>query len=168
MANDPALRSILKAAWQLLLQGCADSQHGFHWPVLATVDAAGGPDARTVVLRTCDAHECRLQLHSDARAGKVAQLNRQPLACLVFHDAPARTQLRVYGNACVHVDNALAQDAWSRLSERSRSLYAGPARFAAIDMKVERMDWLLLDEPAHRRAGFDWLDTHWQSRWLTP
>ena len=42
---------MLEQAWRDLLRGVRDERRGFHWPVVATVDASGAPQARVCVLR---------------------------------------------------------------------------------------------------------------------
>lgn len=156
--HDPALATALAQAWALLERGCADPAHGCHWPVLATVALDGSADARTVVLRAVDAGARALAVHSDARAGKLAQLRAEPRACLVFHDAVARTQLRASGPIRIHQGDDDADRAWSALRPQSRALYDGFARFALLRLRVTDLDWLLLDPSGHRRARFRWAD----------
>ena len=168
MPINAALKNILDNAWQLLAAGCADPQHGYHWPVLASTASDGGPDARTVVLRALSADHRTLQIHSDAQAGKLAQLRSDPRVCLVFYHGAARTQVRVRGEASLHLDDALAQIAWTRLSVHSQALYDGPARFAVLTVTIRQIDWLLLDPSGHRRAAFEWTEGLLQARWLDP
>ena len=168
MMNDPTLETILDDAWQLLAAGVTDPQHGCHWPVLASIAADGAPDARIVVLRAADRPRRELQVHSDAHAGKLAQLARDPRTCLVLHDGPARTQLRVHGRTRLHHGDPVATLAWQALPARSRALYAGPARFALLVISMEHLDWLLIDPAGHRRAGFEWTGDSLSARWLVP
>jgi hypothetical protein len=153
---DPALAAVLAQAWALLARGRTDPAHGCHWPVLATVGLDGGADARTVVLRALDPARRELAVHSDAHAGKLGQLNAEARACLVFHDAPGRTQLRARGPIRSHVADDAAARAWATLAPHSRALYAGFERFALLRMRVTDLDWLLLDPNGHRRARFHW------------
>ena len=155
---DAALAWVLEQAWALLETGCADPAHGCHWPVLATVALDGSADARTVVLRAVDTGARELAVHSDARAGKLAQLRANPRACLVFHDGPGRTQLRASGPIGIHAGDETAMQAWAALRPQSRSLYDGFARFALLRLRITTLDWLLLDPAGHRRARFRWAD----------
>jgi pyridoxamine 5'-phosphate oxidase len=164
---DPALATVLAQSWALLAQGCADPAHGCHWPVLATVALDGAADARTVVLRAVDPAARALAVHSDVRAGKLAQLRANPRACLVFHDAAARTQLRASGPVRIHEGDAAAEQAWAALRPQSRALYQGFARFALLQMRVSGLDWLLLDPAGHRRACFRWAAAV-EAAWLEP
>lgn len=153
---DTTLATIREDAWRMLALGSRDAGHGFHFPVLATTTIDGGPDARTVVLRGVDVATRELQLHTDARAGKLVQLQRDPRVCLVFHDAPSRTQLRLWGDAQAHNGDAAAAGAWQRLPDHSRALYDSEQRFVLLTIVAARLDWLLLDPAGHRRAAFEW------------
>ena len=168
MMNDPTLETIWEGTWQLLAAGVADPQHGCHWPVLASIAADGAPDARTVVLRAADRQRRELRVHSDAQAGKIAQLARDPRTCLVLHDGPARTQLRAHGRTRVHQGDEAALHAWQALPAHSQALYAGPERFALLVISVDYLDWLLIDPAGHRRAGFAWAGETLTARWLVP
>ena len=168
MTNDPTLATILESAWRLMESGVADPQHGCHWPVLASLAADGAPDARTVVLRAASRQRRELQVHSDAQAGKLAQLARDPRACLVLHDGPARTQLRAHGRMRVHQGDAAAALAWQALPPHSQALYAGAQRFALLVLSIDSLDWLLIDPAGHRRAGFAWAGETLSARWLAP
>jgi hypothetical protein len=63
--------------------------------VLASTDADGLPDARTVVLRQVDAGAGLLTFYTDNRSPKVAQLQAQGQAMLVFWSARLSWQLRL-------------------------------------------------------------------------
>jgi len=128
--DDASLQAILAAAWTMLERGAARADDDGHWPVLASVDSRDpervAPDARVVVLRRADRVATELEIHSDARAHKLAQLGAVPRACLVFHDRGRDVQLRVHGEVRVHVGDALARAAWNRLSASSRRAYLAP------------------------------------------
>ncbi|WP_369052149.1 pyridoxine/pyridoxamine 5'-phosphate oxidase [Kineococcus terrestris] len=66
-----------------------------HALTLATVDPAGRPDARVVVLRDVD--ESALWVASSAVSPKGRQLDRVPVAALVFHWPQRGRQVRVRG-----------------------------------------------------------------------
>ena len=80
-------------AWQELARAAGDKQHEWRTPVLATVNAET-VDARTVILREVDVHRRQLTFLTDERAGKVAQLQRNPLAAMVMWSANLGWQLR--------------------------------------------------------------------------
>ena len=204
---DPAsLPAILEAAWALLARGAADPAEDCHWPVLASVDARarGAPaaDARVVVLRRACADSRELEVHSDVRAHKLAQLAAAPRACLVFHDRRRQLQLRAWADARVHAGDAVARRGWDGLAASSKRTYLAPRRpgdeidapdpnlpegepdrradadgsetafasFAAIMLRVRRLEWLHLDRAGHQRARFEWDDAGRSGpmRWIRP
>ena len=185
--GDASLSDLRDAAWRELEQGAASAAHDCHWPVLASLGSSGGADARVVVLRRADPALRELEVHSDARAPKLAQLRAAPGACLVFHDRGRGLQLRAWGDASIHVADALARRAWDALAPSTHRTYLAPrtpgetidapdtnlpdhlrgalpdaaqaeagfARFAAIVIRVHRLEWLELDRTGHRRARFE-------------
>ena len=204
MKDAASLDEILDGAWAMLARGAADPRDDCHWPVLATVSAhpeGARPSARTVVLRRCSREARALEVHSDARAAKLAELAREPNACLVFHHGRHRTQLRVLARASLHAGDEPARRAWQHLALTSRRQYCaslapgseadGPvdglpeglppvddasaadyepgfANFAAIELALTSIDWLLLGRDGHRRARFDWNGERFEGRWLAP
>ena len=119
--------AVVGDAWERLCAGAARARHRFHTPVLATADAAGVPDARTVVLRGCDPGGRRLLCHTDARAPKVAALLARPEAAWLFYDAEAKVQVRVASAVGVHRVDELADRQWEASEPSSRRCYLAPA-----------------------------------------
>jgi len=81
--------------WKELGRASQDRHHEWRTPVLASIDADGWPDARTVVLRQVDALAGQLTFYTDSRSPKVPQLQAQAQAMLVFWSARLGWQLRV-------------------------------------------------------------------------
>lgn len=125
---------------------------------LATVDAAGRPDARIVLLRRIT--DTSLVWFTDRRSAKGAQLAAAPHAALVFHWQPLERQVRLRGPVTM-LDDA-ASDAYfasrprgSRLSAwashqsqptPSREAYERQvedveARFAGVEDVPRPPDW---------------------------
>ena len=88
------LAEVHTALWQELTRAPHDKHHEWRTPVLATVDGDAA-DARTVVLREVDAQAATLLFFSDARAGKLAQLQATPLGTLVLWSRRLSWQLRL-------------------------------------------------------------------------
>jgi hypothetical protein len=119
------LDETLSQAFALLGRGVADRRHAFHTPTLATVGVDGAPRARTLVLRGFEPAERRIRLHSDARAGKVAELQAEPRCALHLYDAKAGLQMRLAGCASVHLgEDPVAGAGWAGSREFSRMCYA--------------------------------------------
>ena len=106
-------------------EGVRSAKHGFHAPTLATV-YNGAPDARTVILRLADWDRAALACHTDARSPKLDQLRDTPEVCWVFYDAPSKLQVRAFGTASVHTNDAFADERWAASSLSSRRCYLAP------------------------------------------
>ena len=98
-----------------------------HAATLATVDADGMPDARTLVLKDVD--ERGWAVAGTASSAKGSQLSLNPVAALDFWWQPLVRAVRMRG----HVVPASAEDSAADLAARS----------AAAQAEVEPGDWIL-------------------------
>jgi pyridoxamine 5'-phosphate oxidase len=180
------LPEVEAAIWQGLKRACADPKHAWRTPVLATVDAQGLPDARTVVLRECDAVTRSLVIFTDARSAKVAQLEAQANAVLVIWAyRPGAWQLRINARFAVQTAGPAVASRWARVKESPAERdYLSPvapgsvaggvdpkttsqpdqtsqAHFAVLTAQVNSIDWLELHREGHRRARFDASGATW-------
>lgn len=171
-----SVSDMLDRVWRHLSRGVSDRRHPARHPTLATL-GPDGPEQRTLVLRAADRDAARLELHTDMASPKVAQIRHDPRVALHVWVPKDKLQIRIRAQASVTPgDLAL----FARLPEDARRNYGGsapggvledapsdgdPARFAAIALKVRRIDALVLEDP-HRRAIFDAPD--WQGRWVAP
>jgi hypothetical protein len=187
-----ALEGTLAEAWRLLAAGVADRRSGFHTLAVATIGQDGRPRARTVVLRGCDPVAATLRFHTDARAGKIAELERDRRIALHSYDAARKIQIRIEGVARIHADDAVADAAWAGSRDFSKVCYgiapgpgtpiiapgaysmptdteevaAGRADFRAVVIAATTLEWLYLAHAGHRRALFDLASG--EGRWLAP
>lgn len=177
------LAEIEASVWQELRRATVDRHHEWRTPVLATVDD-GLPDARTVVLREADAEGRTVEVYTDARARKLAQLIAQPQATLVCWSKRLGWQLRLRVQVTPHTEGMAVTSRWARvklspsagdylsaqapgapLQDRGSLPPAGDrAHFAVLEAQVLAIDWLELHRAGHRRARFD-ADG---ARWLQP
>ncbi len=168
--------SILAGQWANLVRGAVDSKHDWHWPVLATIgrlasDSTPWPQVRTVVLRKADPAQRRLEVHSDSRAGKLADMLSSPAVMMHFYDQRSRTQLRIACNATIHQSNDVAQNAWQQLAPSSQTQYleVNQQHFAVIHLNVFEIDWLWLAREGHQRLKFALQpDQTWSAQILKP
>ncbi len=186
------LDEILQLCWQHLAQGTKDRRSGFHHPVLATVDAAGRPKSRVVILREAEATLKILRFNADIRTLKWPEITRQSAVSLTLYDELEKTQLRVEGLATLHTSDAIAQLAWDNSQRMSRVGYGaqpGPGavindpeqfvlpqsddeiakgftNFGTIIVSVTSIEWLYLKVRGNRRALFDF--TANTAQWLVP
>lgn len=123
------LSAVFDQVWEQLTRGARDRRHGFHLPVLATIDESGRPETRTVVLRAADREGGIIQCHTDARSPKVEQVARQSRVSWCFYDKGMRIQVRAAGSAWIERPDSslLAAQAWDRSSVGARKCYLGPA-----------------------------------------
>lgn len=180
----PTLAEIERAVWRELQRAPLDRHHAWRTPVLATADAQGLPDARTVVLREVDADDRRLSVYTDTRSAKVVQLVARPDALLVMWSAALGWQLRCRVQCTVHRSGLAVSSRWERVRQSpSAQDYLSPlppgevlpsesgptdpdtqaarqrpvehTAFGVVDARVEWIDWLELHRQGHRRARFE-------------
>jgi pyridoxamine 5'-phosphate oxidase len=187
------LGAALTEVWRLLEEGPALRRNAFHMPALATVDAHGHPQVRTVVLRAADRAAGTLRFHCDRRSAKAAEIAASGHAALHGYDTPAKIQIRASGPAQLHTDDALAEAAWAGAMAMSRVCYgadpapgailptgdayalpdaetaltSGRPNFCAVVVTLARLEFLFLDRRGHRRAAWDRADD-WRGCWLAP
>jgi len=129
--NSPHDDPELAALWDALEAGVAAGPHPFHTAFLATVgahsEAAVAAEVRTVVLRYLDREQWRMDLHTDLRSPKVAEIEANPAVSLLFYDAPGKRQLRAKGRATVHNQDDLTAERWETVRSQSRECYRAPA-----------------------------------------
>lgn len=177
-----SLSAIEDALWRELEAAKGDRTHPWRVPVLATTDGTAA-DARTVVLRTAERATSEVIVYTDARAGKVAQMQRHPLGTLVFWSPSLGWQLRLRAHLSALTDGLAVSSAWARLRhtasasdylssaapgsplEGTPTGHAERAHFAIVKAQVMSIDWLELHEQGHRRARFAVGET---ARWLQP
>ncbi|MEN9893511.1 MAG: hypothetical protein RLY78_3806 [Pseudomonadota bacterium] len=187
-APDARLRTLAEihtAIWQQLALAAQDRSHAWRTPVLATADADGLPDARTLVLREVQPAARQLTLYTDARSAKVLQLQARPQGRLVCWSPALGWQLRIRLAMQVQDDGLAVTSRWVRLraSPAARDYLsplppgapvggappspAGAQRhhFAVLQGLVQSIDWLELHAAGHRRACFD---AAGDGVWLTP
>ena len=85
-----------------LTAATASARHPLHLATLATIDADGCPQARTVVLRHVDPARGEIRFHTDVRSPKVAAIRRDPRVALPWYDPARRVQVRSRAGAAIH------------------------------------------------------------------
>ncbi|MCY1744556.1 pyridoxamine 5'-phosphate oxidase family protein [Ensifer sp. SL37] len=187
-----SLEEVDASAWSSLEAATNDPRSGFRFVNLCSVDAAGRPQARMVVLRRVDTAARLLEIHTDARSPKWLELSRNPFVSILGFCASTRIQLRLAGSVQLHFPGSdLAEKAWSGLSVWTRSTYAGGppgdepgdnepvpvmdeaggrAFFGVVSFRAESLDWFELRRADNRRACFEYshLGALMVSRWINP
>ncbi|MEF7614758.1 pyridoxamine 5'-phosphate oxidase family protein [Aquincola sp. MAHUQ-54] len=173
---------ILEAAcWQELERAASDRQHAWRLMTLATVNGDEA-DARTIVLREAHRASQSLVFYSDARAGKVRQIEQQPKGTLVMWSSELGWQLRLRVRMQVATSGADVTSRWAqvRLTSAAADYLAGAApgsalsplvperatreHFAVVTAQVQSLDWMELHPDGHRRALFEAS----QGTWVQP
>jgi hypothetical protein len=192
---DAGLGQVLAESHALLKQGVRDAASPWRFMALGTVRADGGATVRTVVLRDFQAEARTVDIYTDARSAKCAELRAQKLAALHGWDSERRVQLRLCGPATVEVDGPAAEAAWARLGGHGRGTYdvlpgpgtrllspdyamhdpdpvAARAVFALVRLRFDRLEYLSLPavpgQGVHRRAVFEWRAGGISQEWVVP
>lgn len=177
---------IRQQIWKELARATQDRHHAWRTPVFSTANAEGLVNARTVVLRRVEAESENLQIYTDTRSCKVAELQSQANAVFVFWSARLHWQLRIRVITTVMTNGPEIERLWERVKQSASAgdyltiaapgspiLSNGDAacpkeeqtpHFALINAQVVEIDWLELSSSGHRRARItadDW-------EWLTP
>lgn len=120
---------------------------------LATVDADGGPDVRTVLLSSWDAHG--FAFHTDSRSRKVAQLEVNPRAALTLLWPDLSRQLVVRGAVQPLTGTALADAYGFRSDYLKRLAWVNTAETASLTADERRAVWAasLAERPAAALAA---------------
>jgi hypothetical protein len=147
-----------------------------------------------VVLRACDPSTLGLTVFTDARSAKAAQIEADARVSLTFHDPARAIQLRVWGKASLHIDDAVARRCWELAPVASRVVYLsdpGPGQavdepssglpegevaletahvnFAVVQITARWLEWLRLEETGNLSARFKWDDGQLRSAtWIIP
>ncbi len=116
------LSDLERDSWQQLRVATEREEDRFKTMTLATCTTKGA-DARTVVLRQVDTVRRYVWFHTDARAGKVIQLEAFPMATLLFWDETRQLQLRLTVETRLHTDDHVADEHWQGLWVGSRKTY---------------------------------------------
>lgn len=155
LQDDQELREI----WDELEAGVAEGPHPFHTAALATVGAHSGTpvagEVRTVVLRYVDREGWRVDLHTDLRSPKVAELEANPAVSLLCYDAPGKRQLRLKGRAAIHNQDDLTAARWETVRSQSRECYRAPGAPSSpvADEMAGAAAGAVADAVAHAVAG---------------
>lgn len=122
-----SLDGILAESWAQLAAATTTAAHGWHLPVVSTIEN-GHPRGRMVVLRGADAATRTIWFHTDARSSKIAEMQSERQTSWLFYDSESRVQLSLHALATVHTDDEVAQAAWDASRLESLRCYLAPER----------------------------------------
>ena len=186
--KDYQLSAILDQIWEALQKATSIPNHPLRFPTLCTCHESRSR-GRTVVLRQVLRSHRSLRCYTDARSIKITELRANPVTEWVFHDCTERIQIRARGQTVIHHGNQVARNAWDQTPAQNKvnytlaaspgtridcpdanppvSTYADGRHFSIIEATIDRLDWLQLDNPWHRRAEFRH-ETQWEASWIAP
>ncbi len=158
---------------------------------LATVDEAGWPANRTVVFRGFSDDDQRLQVATDARSAKVAQLAAASRGEICWYFTRSREQFRIRGSIELHgtagPGSAACSSLWNSMSEAARTQFFWPApgaplaeteaiaesnlppsSFLLLELAPERVDHLQLRPDPQRRQVSALQQGTWHAQAVNP
>lgn len=184
-------------AWESLRMGKEGSRSPFHQGVLAT-QSARGPEARYVVLREVQQENVLVGFNTDIRSTKVQQLRDAPQVSWCFYGDGLQIRLQgdaslhyrddisrqYWQQASIASRRAYLADVAPGnslpLPELETAATLGnipmtPAEeefaienFMAVQIRITRMDVLLLKSSGHLRACFTFANHIRHAQWLAP
>lgn len=113
----------LEKAWAMLADGATNRRGAAHVPVVASIDSAGRPSQRVMILRQADLEDRRLRFHTDVRSTKVTEISPSAPTSLLIYDAKEKIQLRISGTASVETNSSAADLAWQQSTTFARRCY---------------------------------------------
>lgn len=174
---------IRQQIWKELSRATQDRHHAWRTPVLSTANAEGLVNARTVVLRRVEVDTKCLQIYTDTRSCKVAELQSQSNAVFVFWSARLHWQLRIRVLTTILTEGVEVERLWEGVKQSASAgdylTDAAPGtpmlpndhvisldkekipHFALINAQVVEIDWLELSSSGHRRARITADDWEW-------
>ena len=180
----------LDSAKLILSEAVSNTQTLFHTPVVSTMNE-NKIVSRVMVLREFNFDKKILRFHTDNRAAKIDNLTKNPSSTVIGYDADLKIQIKMQGQAKVHIDDEVAKIAWNESTPRSKKCYSvkggsskkienpgdyditnfevedGYQNFAVIIFNFLSLEFLYLKSSGHRRALHDWCDDY-SSTWLVP
>lgn len=182
-----SLEGELESFWTQLSRATCDGKHSFRKLWLATVDDAGFPQVRLVVLRRFEKASREFEIYTDPRTPKWAELRQRPIAQVNFWDAKASLQVRCDCGVELIESGAHWEQARKSLPEHVAGDYAAVEvpgdeigepeegwrvgeewSFGIVRLRIQKMDWLKLSREGHRRARFDWTGGAFRGTWVQP
>jgi hypothetical protein len=121
----PGTSAVDAATWRALAEATT-RRTGSTLAALATVDATGAPQLRSVILRDCDPHAGTLGFATDGRSAKVHEIRAEPRVAVTVYDDATGVQLRLAGRATVVTDPEERRRRWAALGAHTRRGYASP------------------------------------------
>ena len=131
LAEAQGLSRAFALLWEFLQDGASSAKHPLHTCALATIDSAGIPQQRTMVLQAADVNSWQFRFHMDARSPKYfssASNGKGDVAssCL-FYDKSENLQVRASGRLELRrSDSHACREVWSGMTSLGHRCYFQP------------------------------------------
>jgi pyridoxine/pyridoxamine 5'-phosphate oxidase len=110
---------------------------------IATINAKGTPQQRTVVMRAFDNSSLTLTFFTDSRSAKVEELKLNPFVNLHGYDHSEKVQLRLTGISSLHINDAVSDELWKKEGQKAAASYTSKlAPGTLINDKNASFSWL--------------------------
>lgn len=187
------LASVLDDTWQQIAKGAGAGHSPLTLWQLATVNEAGHPQLRMVVLRAFTQHPCPIiTFHTDIRSAKIAELLACPQCAINAWDPDRQIQYRCTGRADVQQHGEQKEALWQQARSHSRRPYmrhqqpgtviddpqaqwrdmgderTALSHFCVVNIQLQTIEWLNVAAPEQQRAHFDYAEQQWHGHWLVP
>ncbi|MGT2477699.1 pyridoxamine 5'-phosphate oxidase family protein [Paraburkholderia terrae] len=107
-----SLEDIYARMWDCLAAAVCEENNPFKVMQAATIGLDGGPNVRSVLLRSVSERENLLTFHTDLPSPKIADLSREPCIALVAVDLVRNLQIRVSDEASIVRSGQARLHAW--------------------------------------------------------
>ena len=113
---------IKKKIWLMLDKAVNDRSSPFRIPVFICGNQSN-LDGRIVVLRKSDKENNLVQFHSDIRSDKIAKLEANKNAAMLFYDKEEKIQVRLKVECNINHQNDVTKQSWEKTQHISRKCY---------------------------------------------
>lgn len=183
-----SLENVFQSIRHELHRGALDPKHPFRFVSFATCNN-NGPDIRYVVLRSLE-DQLHFYFFTDSRTKKVADIKKNSMVSLLFYHPSKRVQVKVIGEAILHLQNEKTEKYWSKIQGEGQKAYnpilpsGTPIKdpkaayqwqepmddryFCVIEIKPQLIEGLQLYGVSHIRMKSQLLDGKWSHSWLVP
>ena len=120
--NPAKVHTILNETWRHLNHAVETEMHPWRLGTLATI-FDNRPRVRTVVLRAIDAEQREMVCYADRRSDKIQEIQNCPWVEWATYDPVTRVQVRLRGQAEVHINDEVSARHWEVSSLEHRRGY---------------------------------------------
>lgn len=180
------LNDLFKETWKELECAVKENTHPFRVCSLASLESPELIKQRMVILREVTP-ENNLLFYTDIRSAKIAQLETNSYASVLFYNPKIKLQVFIRGTVTIHTNDELWQDHQLKIEGKSINDYntqSPPGKRIKNPLKVQRTNQLnfallelipqtieylkLRSEPNRLRAIFIKTGEQWDKSYLIP